>query len=156
MANTLDGLYEIWLKDQTDITLTALLEAVRTRARQSSNDRPNDSEDIAQNVSLIVWQHLQDFRQYTFDSFERWHSVIVKNERKKRFADKLHVSSECIPERAAEDHSYIDISDLPDDMKEVAVSMLAGHSLKETAQRFSLKEGTLRQRLLAYRKALTK
>jgi len=147
----LDTLYLAWSLYPTDETLTDLLTGIRLRARRSGYEFRDAADDFAQNVCMTVWQNLSSFKQKMTDSFTRWVLVITKNEKLKRYSGKRHISSEQMAEQAVDDHDFIDVADLPTEIKEVAVSLLRGYSIKETAERMNLKPASLRKKLQRFR-----
>ena len=152
MAKTsLDDLYTAWIATPCDRRLNDLLYAVRAVAMKSLWQFRAEADDLAQHLTTLVWQKLNDFQPDGRPlSFTRWISTITRRTRLDAYKKQIPTSDGLI-EHAVEDHHYIDIADLPADMKEVATSLLHGYSIKDTAQRMNLKEGTLRKRLHAFR-----
>ncbi|SDE83273.1 RNA polymerase sigma factor [Terriglobus roseus] len=139
------------LHQQYSASMNDLLKEVRHIATKS---HPQYGEDIAQQVMLFVWENLPQFNpDGKPKAFERWCSTVIRRKRFEALEARLqHTSSEGMMETAIEDDSvHIDISGLPEDIREVAQSFLDGYSIRETAARLNLKEGTLRKRLHAFR-----
>ena len=155
--DALDALYSAGASDEQPDTLETLLKAVRDRARAYNRRFGDKAEDIAQDVALIVFRKLGAFTPQSESSFSFWLSTIMRRERLSRYDDHPHFSSAALPEHEQPEYDrYVDISCLPPFMKEAAAYFLLGHTIEETAALMNLKPGTLRKRLHAYRKQVTK
>jgi DNA-directed RNA polymerase specialized sigma24 family protein len=147
-VHNLDHVYQSWEVTHTAESLNDLIKAVRALAYQATRD-----DDIAQNVSIVVMTKLDAFHPVGAGAFKRWVSTIIRRTR-------LGARSTGLPTEeysdeigyAVDDHVFFDTSMLPEPIRVVANSLLAGYSLVETAGRLGVKPATLRKRLERHRK----
>lgn len=111
-------------------------------------------EDIAQDACIVVLNKLASFVRADATAFNRWVSTIIKrtrlNARKPGFPTVQY--NDASEFEAQDEHVYVDTSTLPESIKHIADSLLAGYSLLETAVRLGVKPATLRKRLERHRK----
>lgn len=115
----------------------------------------SQSEDIAQDVALLVYEGLETFSRADETAFTRWVRSIIKRVRLQAYRTSSDHTDEFIEaaiERPSEE-SYADISELPDELKRIAAHIIEGYSLSEIAERHSITPDALRNKLARFRKS---
>jgi DNA-directed RNA polymerase specialized sigma24 family protein len=149
----LDELYRAWRQSGTDESLNSLIGSVRSLAYRIAYD-----DDAAQTASLVVLTKLNKFKPIDETAFTRWVNRVIRLERLTTARAQLRSTDEFDDQTfdRRSEISFVDTSGLPDFERSVAESLLAGHSLKETATHLGMQPTALRKRLERYRKASTR
>ena len=152
----LDSLYSAWNTNRDNDSLYDLIPAVRDHVKRYNCRLGDEAEDVAQDIAILVLGKLPEFKPATEASFSHWIAAIMRRKRLSGYRDHKHISSEALPEPEPATEHYQDISELPPGIKEAASYILQGYSIEQSAALMKLKPGTLRKRLHAYRKKVTK
>lgn len=152
---TLDALYSAWSVQRDNDTLNDLILAVRDGARYYFKRFGAESEDMAQDVAILILGKLPGFVPESEQSFSRWVSAILRRKKLKQYSAHQHVSSDDLVEQEPEHDRYLDISNLPPFMKEASALFLLGFSVEETAEQMKLTPAALRKKIQRYRASMS-
>lgn len=150
----LDELYAAWWHStepaETRASYDALLLGVLAHAKRSIRD-----EDLASDVVVVVLSGIERFTRATPDGFSRWVSTIVRRTRAAGYrtaatTNSRYVDADCDSIAPADDY-YLELGELPANLKLVAELIIQGYSIKDIAPMVGTSPNTLRQRLWRHR-----
>ncbi|MGF7180403.1 RNA polymerase sigma factor [Tunturiibacter psychrotolerans] len=149
--NKLDLAYDAyWNHPRSRPPMDSILVAVRAEALNMTH-----SEDIAQIVTLVVFQKLESFVRADATAFSRWVRTIIKRTRLEHYRSSSDHTKEFDENSQAvsQESTYIDTSKLPEPIQLVAHRLLAGYNLTEIAGQLGVTSAALRNKLARFRKA---
>lgn len=145
--DNLNLLYSAWAQSRTDADLTKLLRAVRTLAmRMMRRD-----EDAVQDALLVIHEKLPSFRPEDHAKFSWWTRSIISRVRKGSVRDVIRRREDQFADErdyeSGSSHEFQDLTTLTDDMREIAVLLLSGFSIQETAVHLKIKPDSLSKKV---------
>ena len=151
--------YAHWKGEDSPEALNGLMAAVQRQAlRQAKIKMPEHAEDIAQEATLKVWQHIADYEPAR-SSFSTWVYEITKNtirDHHKKQSKQPSEPVEASEETPVQQQPFTDYTRLHDAFSsdpQLLLLLMDGHSMADCQHLLDLTRKALRYRIEKIRNA---